>query len=107
MSEDINRIYVRKSDFRGTEEYHAHINSLINTLTSAESNIVVAYQSMDPNVYIVECNTTDPSLNGVYPFWVTPEELLAIKKHRESQGSSQRTSDNDFGNFGGGGSNLA
>lgn len=92
----INRIYVRKTDFRDKYEYQEHINKLINTLTSIESNIVVAYQSMDPNIYIIECNTSDPTLNGVFPFWVTPEELLAIKQHREKDIKDPYDSD-DFG----------
>lgn len=100
--EEINRIYVRKTDFRNREEFFDHINRLINTLTSVESNIIVAYQSMDPNIYIIECNTSDPTLNGVFPFWVTPEELMAIKKHRESPNKPmQGNADGDFGNFGG------
>ena len=103
MAEEINRIYVRKSDFSGKEEFQRHLNTLVNTLIGAESNIVVAYQSIDPNIYIIECNTVDPSLNGVFQFWLTPEELLAIKKHRESPMSGASPDDNDYGNFGGGG----
>lgn len=107
MAEEINRIYVRKSDFNGKEEFQRHLNTLVNTLIGAESNIVVAYQSIDPNIYIIECNTVDPSLNGVFPFWLTPEELLAIKKHRESSLPGASPADNDYGNFGGGGINQA
>ena len=87
--DEINRIYVRKTDFKDKYECQEYINKLINTLTSVESNIVVAYQSMDPNIYIIECNTSDPTLNGVFPFWVTPEELLAIKQHRETSDNSK------------------
>lgn len=81
--EEINRFYIKKTDFRDKFEFQEHLNKLINTLVSVESNIVVAYQSMDPNVYVVECNITDPLLNNVFPFWVTPDELLSIKQYRE------------------------
>ena len=44
-------------------------------------------------------NTTDPTLNIVFPFWITPDELLGIKRHRETV--SKKQSKFDFDNFGG------
>jgi len=107
--EEINRLYIKKTDFRDKVEFQEHIDKLINTLTSVESNIVVAYQSMDPNVYIIECNTTDPMLNNVFPFWVTPEELLSIKQYRAMPNKDKKTKvpndfdDDDFPGFNNGG----
>ena len=102
--EEINRLYIKKTDFRDRNEFQEHIHKLISTLTSVESNIVVAYQSMDPNVYIIECNITDPTLNNVFPFWVTPDELLAIKQFREHPQKQKQKPQSDFDDddFGGG-----
>jgi len=103
--EEINRFYIRKTDFQSKDEFNTYLNNLINTLTKVDSNIVVAYQSMDPNVYIIECNTQDPTLNGVFPFWVTPSEMMSIKQYRENPKKivkKAQTKDDDFGGFPGG-----
>ena len=84
MTEGVNRIYIRKTDFHTVEDFHEYLNKVMGILTAVESNIVVAYQSVDPNIYIIECNTTDPALNGVFPFWISPEELVAISQARKA-----------------------
>lgn len=95
----INRIYIKKTDFQSIYEFKEYVARTLEHLTKVESNIVVAYQSFDPNVYIIECNISDPALNEVFPFWVTPEELLMIKKKRE--GAKAPLTPNDFDDFGG------
>lgn len=97
----INRLYIKRTDFQSVNEFKDYIAKTLEQLTKLESNIVVAYQSFDPNVYIIECNTCDPELNEVFPFWVTPEELLLIKQKREGIKQPSPTSDFDD-NFGGG-----
>ena len=98
----INRLYIKRTDFPSIYEFKDYIARTLEQLTKVDSNIVVAYQSFDPNVYIIECNTCDPALNSVFPFWVTPEELLFIKQQREGTTKQPIVPDDFKDGFGGG-----
>lgn len=85
MLEDtvVNRVYVKKSDFQCLDEFKEYIAETMRQLTRVEGNMVLGYLSGDPNVYIIECNPSDPELSSVFPYWVTAEEMLIISKYRE------------------------
>lgn len=85
MLEDtvVNRVYVKKSDFQCIDEFKEYIAETMRQLTRVEGNMVLGYLSGDPNVYIIECNPSDPNLSSVFPYWVTAEEMLIISKYRD------------------------
>lgn len=77
-----NTIYIKKSDFNTHEDFTDYIATMMRMLTQVPSNIVVAYQSLDPNIYVIEVNSQDHALNASFPIWLFPDEIIRINKER-------------------------
>ena len=73
-----NKIIFKRSDYESTDALLKAIGAQMSSLMN-NNYMCSTYRSVvDNNIHVVEFSSADVSIGGLYPVWLTTEEIMSV-----------------------------
>lgn len=79
----VNTLVICKKCYNSEKEFYEEIKETIKVLLNNEYIMTVRYDEKNLGIVVIEYDSMNLALGGLYPYWLTEDQMLGVEVENE------------------------